>query len=159
MDETGPRQNRFEDSDWIYSSNLAFNRGPPGYNIPPPYGAMPPPAYGMPRMMPYGPSFSYHQEGGKGLGIASMILGISALSLLLFGMMMVFMGGFGLILISLLCSIAGIITASLSIKKEGKRAKGFAVSGLVMSIIAASLSLLMSVFFFFMIMEEGMYYY
>ncbi len=88
-----------------------------------------------------------------------MVLGIVSISLLLFGMMMFFMGGLGMVLMSLLCSIAGIITASLSMKKEGKRAKGFATSGLVMSIIGATLSVFIAAFIIFLVMEEGFYYY
>ncbi len=93
-----------------------------------PYGQQVPPQYGAPQQMPYSAA-----PEGKGMGTASLIMGILSLVL--------FWAGWGA-LVGIVLGIAAIITGTMARKKLPKGMAGAATGGLVCGIIGLILGII-----------------
>lgn len=91
----------------------------------------------MDEQMNYQPPVAQQTEevpqGGKGLSIASMVLGIVAV---VFGCCFYY--------VSIPCGVIGLILGAMSLSKK-KAGKGMAITGLVLSIVAIALSIVVIV--------------
>ena len=136
-----------------YSSGPGYGGGPrqapqPGYDFNTVSNS---PLYAQgsgysPYSSPYGMSPQIDDEGAKGMGIASMVLGICSLGITFLGL-----GFYGLCsVISLITSIVGVSLGGVALSKYKRtgalQGKGMAVAGVVMNSINLGLAILVLLF-------------